>query len=73
MRPERISPTGFIRGHCGSVANEAPSDRATGAQRQVLKQLPSVHLQRTGTRFPSDHPAGEALPPGKCLLRLTST
>ena len=25
----------FIRGHCGSVTIEAPSDRAIGAQRQV--------------------------------------
>ena len=34
MRPERIHYTSFIRGHCGSVAIEAPSGRAIGAQRQ---------------------------------------
>ena len=70
MRPECIKHTGFIRGHCGSVAIEAPSDRATGAQRQFLTKLPSVHLQGNGTRFHSNHPAGQAFPSGTCLLRV---
>jgi len=70
MRPERIKHTGFIRRHCGSVAIEAPSDRATGAQRHCFIQLPSVHLQGNGTRFHSNHPAGQAFPSGICLLRI---
>ncbi len=32
---ERITFNEFIRGHCGSVTIEAPSDRAIGAERQV--------------------------------------
>jgi hypothetical protein len=70
MRPERNNNTGFIRGHCGSVAIEAPSGRATGAQRYFLDSLPSVHLQGNGTRFHSNHPAGQAFPSGTCLLRI---
>ena len=70
MRPERIKNTGFIRGHCGSVAIEAPSDRATGAQRQFLNKLASVHLQGNGTSFHYNHSAGQAFPSGMCLLRV---
>jgi hypothetical protein len=70
MRPERIKHTGFIRGHCGSVATEAPSGRATGAQRHLLIQLSSVHLQRNGMSFHSNHPAGQAFPSGTCVLRV---
>ena len=70
MRPEGRIHTGFIRGHCGSVAIEAPSGRATGAQRQFLKKLTSVHLQGNGTGFHSNHPAGQAFPSGPCLLRI---
>ena len=70
MRPDRIKHTGFIRGHCGSVAIEAPSGRATGAQRHCFMKLPSVHLQGNGTRFHSNHPAGQAFPSGTCLLRI---
>jgi hypothetical protein len=70
MRPECIKPTDFIRGHCGSVATEAPSGRATGAQRHWLNPLPSVHLQRNATRFHSNHPAGQAFPSGTCVLRI---
>ena len=69
MRPECRRTTRFIRRHCGSVAIEAPSDRATGAQRQFLKKLTSVHLQGNETRFHSNHPAGQAFPSGACLLR----
>ena len=69
MRPECINQTGFIRGHCGSVAPEAPQDRATGAQRQT-KDLSSVHLQGNGMYFAPKHPAGEALPTGLRLLRV---
>ncbi len=70
MQPERINNTGFIRRHCGSVANKAPSGRATGAQRHCFITLPSVHLQRNGTCFHSCHPAGQAFPFGTCLLRV---
>ncbi len=69
MRPEYITQISFIRRHCGSVAIEAPSDRATGAQRQFRKKLTSVHLQGNETRFHSNHPAGQAFPSGTCLLR----
>jgi hypothetical protein len=69
MRPECRRTTCFIRRHCGSVAIEAPSDRATGAQRQFLKKLTSVHLQGNETRFHSNQPAGQAFPSGMCLLR----
>ena len=34
MRPENAASYEFIRRHCGSVAIEAPSGRATGAQQQ---------------------------------------
>ena len=70
MRPEYMNYTGFIRGHCGSVAIEAPSGRATGAQRPFLTKWLSVHLQGNGTRFHSNHPAGQASPSGTCLLRI---
>lgn len=70
MQPEHFNNTNFIRRHCGSVANEAPSGRATGAQQHGFIKLLSVHLQINGTRFHSYHPAGEAIPPGTCLLRI---
>jgi hypothetical protein len=70
MQPERMRNTGFIRRHCGSVANEAPSGRAIGAQRHWFNKLSSVHLQGNGTGFHSNHPAGQAFPPGTCLLRV---
>ena len=70
MQPERIANIDFIRRHCGSVAIEAPSGRAAGAQRHCFNKLPSVHLQGNGTRFHSCHPAGEAIPPGTRLLRI---
>ena len=70
MRPEYITQISFIRRHCGSVAIEAPSGRATGAQRHCFMKLPSVHLQGNGTRFHSNHPAGQAFPSGTCLLRI---
>ena len=69
MRPECIMLISFILRHCGSVAIEAPSGRATGAQRQFRKKLTPVHLQGNETRFHSNHPAGQAFPPGMCLLR----
>ena len=68
MRLEYCRHTGFIRGHCGSVIIEALQGRATGAQRHLLKLLPSVHLQGNGTGFHSNHPAGQAFPSGLCLL-----
>ena len=67
MRPECIRLIGFIRGHCGSVAKEAPSGRAIGAQRSFLAKGLSVHLQ--GNDVYCHHPAGQAFPPGACLLR----
>jgi len=70
MQPECINNTDFIRRHCGSVANEAPSGRATGAQRQCFIKLLSVHLQGNGTCFHSIHPAGQAFPSGTCLLQV---
>ncbi len=70
MPPERINNTDFIRRHCGSVAIEAPSGRATGAQRHCFITLPSVHLQGNGTYIHSIHPAGQAFPFGMCLLRV---
>ena len=70
MRPERRQQTGFIRGHCGSVTTEAPSDRVTGAQRHRFNPVPSVLPQRNGTRFHSNHPAGQAAPSGVRLLRV---
>ena len=70
MRPDCIQPIGFIRGHCGSVANEAPSDRATGAQRPFLSKGLSVHLEVNGTRFRFHYPAGQAFPSGTGLLRM---
>jgi len=72
MQPERFNNTEFIRRHCGSVAIEAPSGRATGAQRHCFIQLPSVHLQMNGTRFQSNHPAGQAIPSGTGLLRISN-
>ncbi len=70
MQPECSNNTDFIRRHCGSVANEAPSGRATGAQRRWFSNMSSVHLQRDGTGFHSNHPAGHAFPSGTCLLRV---
>jgi hypothetical protein len=70
MQPERIKHTDFIRRHCGSVAIEAPSGRVIGTQRHCFIKLPSVHLQGNGTRFHSNHPAGQAFPSGMCLLRI---
>lgn len=70
MQPESVHHTDFIRGHCGSVATEAPPDRATGAQRRCFMQLPSVHLQANGTGFHTYHPAREAFPPGMRRLRV---
>ena len=70
MRPEYMNYPGFIRGHCGSVAIEAPSGRATGAQRPFLTKWLSVHLQGNGTRFHCNHPDGQAFPSGTCLLRI---
>ncbi|MEW8544112.1 MAG: hypothetical protein AB2693_11315 [Candidatus Thiodiazotropha sp.] len=70
MRPECSRNTGFIRGHCGSVAIEALQGRATGAQRHLFNLLPSVHLQGNGTGFHSNHPAGQTFPSGTCLLRV---
>jgi len=67
MRPECSHLTGFIRGHCGSVAKEAPSGRATGAQWTFLTKGLPVHLQ--GNDRDCHHPAGQAFPPGTCLLR----
>ena len=72
MRPERINNTDFIRRHCGSVTIEAPSGRATGAQRHCFIQVSSVHLQGSGTSFHSHHPAGEAIPSGTCFLRVSN-
>ena len=70
MQPERIANIDFIRRHCGSVAIEAPSGRATGAQRQGLIPQSPVHFKRNGAVFRSCHPAGEAIPPGTRLLRV---
>ena len=70
MRSEGNTQVEFIRRHCGSVAIEAPSGRATGAQRHCFIKLLSVHLQRNGTSFHSDHPAGQAFPSGTRLLRI---
>lgn len=70
MRPERDNKTGSIRGHCGSVATEAPPGHATGAQRHCFLQLPAVHLQANGMGFHSNHPAREAFPPGVRWLRV---
>ncbi len=70
MQPEHVNNTGFIRRHCGSVANAAPPDRATGAQQHCFITWLSIHLQKNGTRFHSYHPAGQAFPPGTCLLRI---
>ena len=70
MRSEGNTQIEFIRRHCGSVAIEAPSGRATGAQRQGLIPQSPVHLERNGAVFRSYHPAGEAIPPGTRLLRI---
>ena len=35
-----VARFGFIRGHCGKVANKAPSGRETGASAQA-----AIHLQ----------------------------
>jgi len=70
MQPECINNTDFIRRHCGSVANEASSGRATGAHQQCFTELLSVHLQGSGTGFHFNHPAGQAFPSGTCLLRV---
>ncbi len=70
MRPESINNTGFIRRHCGSVANEAPSGRAIGAHRHWFTNMSSVHLQESGACFHSYHPAGQAFPSGTGLLRI---
>ena len=70
MQPEHFNHPGFIRRHCGSVANEAPSDRATGAQQPCFITLLPIHLQGNGIRFHSYHPVGQAFPSGTCLLRI---
>lgn len=70
MQPDPVQGTDFVRGHCGSVATEAPPDRATGAQRHSFLQLSSVHLQANGTAFHFNHPAREAFPPGTRWLRV---
>jgi hypothetical protein len=67
MRPEDLKQPGFIRRHCGSVAPEAPSDRATGAQRPVRPGRRSIFK---GISVRSNHPAGHAVPSGTCLLRV---
>jgi hypothetical protein len=38
--PILVTRFGFIRGHCGKVANKAPSDRETGASAQA-----AIHLR----------------------------
>ncbi len=55
----------FIRGHCGSVAIEAPSDRATGAQRQRVCRR-SLFKKALGFSFLS--PWWASLPPGEVLV-----
>jgi hypothetical protein len=59
MRPDRIRRTGFIRGHCGSVAIEAPSGRATGAQRQFPVVGP---ISREWNLFPFHSPCRASIP-----------
>ena len=61
MRPKCVENTDFIRRHCGSVAIEAPSGRATGAQRPFLTKGLSVHLLGNGVCFHSNHPAGASM------------
>ena len=70
MRPDQNNPAEFIRGHCGSVTIEAPSDRATGAQRYCLNQWPPVQLHRKIIDHLFTHSAGQAFPSGLCLLRV---
>ena len=67
MRPDRTRYTGFIRRHCGSVAIEAPSGRAIGAQRQFPVVGP---ISRGWNLFPPVHPAGQASPSGARLIRV---
>jgi len=67
MRPDRTRYTGFIRRHCGSVAIEAPSGRAIGAQRQSTAVGP---FSRGWNLFPPVHPAGQASPSGTRLIRV---
>ena len=70
MSLEPFNKSGFIRGHCGSVTSEAPQGRATGAQRRLLNQLPSVHLQGKGVYLHFNHPAGQVFPSGMHLRRI---
>lgn len=70
MSPEAYCAPEFIRRHCGSVAIEAPSDRATGAQRQ-RRWRRSIFRKPIG--FHSYHPRGQVFPRGmrlsQCQLR----
>ncbi len=65
MRREVNALDEFIRRHCGSVAIEAPSGRATGAQRHTYCRRP-VFRKPVGFHF--HHPAGQVFPSGMCLL-----
>lgn len=59
MRHERIHYTSFIRGHCGSVAIEAPSGRAIGAQRQFSVVGP---ISREWNLIPFHSPCRASIP-----------
>jgi len=59
MQLDRICCTGFIRGHCGSVALEAPSGRAIGAQRQFPVVGP---FSREWNLFPLHSPCRASIP-----------
>lgn len=59
MLPERTYYTSFIRGHCGSVAIEAPSGRVIGAQRQFPVVGP---VSREWNLFPFHSPCRASIP-----------
>lgn len=65
MSPDVSAQNEFIRGHCGSVTIEAPSDRVIGAQRLKVSRR-SIFRKPIG--FPFINPVGQVVPLGLRLL-----
>ena len=75
MQPEDMKQTGFIRGHCGSVANKAPQDRVTGAQRHILHCRRSIFKGLEHVSHPTTLPGKRSRQGRACsgLLRFKET
>ena len=62
MQLKSIEKTVLYVVTASSVAIEAPSDRATGAQRFFQNKQPSIHLQWNGEYSPFQSPRRVSLP-----------